>query len=218
MQNNSKFKLIIGLLAILAIILSVFARFIAVFPGDIFLMRNLQSTDNEFFFFFMRSVSFLFGGLGSILLIVIIGGFVWWRIGRMEGLLIPFTGLLTFFSEALKLVINRGRPTEDIILHTPATAAFKAVSDEPYNGFPSGHAFFAILILGLVAYFLFITIKKRSLRIFSLAGLIALMILVGVSRVYLGEHWPSDVLGGYLIGGVFLTAIIWFYQTRKARH
>jgi membrane-associated phospholipid phosphatase len=124
-----------------------------VFPDDIYLTRHLQSIDKYWFFLIMRSVSFLFGGWGSILLIIIIGGIVWLRFGKLEGLLIPFTGLLTFFSEALKLVINRARPTEDIILHTPAAAAFIAVSDEPYNGFPSGHALFAILILGLLAYF-----------------------------------------------------------------
>jgi len=53
------------------------------------------------------------------------------------------------------------------------------------------------------------------LRTVVLVGLVALILLIGTSRVYLGVHWPSDIIGGYIIGGALLTALIWFYQTRK---
>jgi membrane-associated phospholipid phosphatase len=217
MQNNTKYALIIGFLAVLAAIISVCARFTALFPGDLFLTGGLQSSDNLYLFLFMWSVSFLFSGWGAVLLIVFISVLVWWRIGRLEGILIPVAGLLSFVSEALKLIINHGRPSTDIILNTPASAAFMPVS-QPDNGFPSGHVFFAIVILGLLVYFIFIELKKSVLRTLILIGLIALIILAGVSVIYLGYHWNSDVLGGYIIGGVFLTALIWFYRDWKVRH
>ena len=143
-----------------------------------------------------------------MLVVVIIGILVWWRIGRLEAIMIPVGGLLTLVNTALKLAINRPRPSADLV---------HILSHEQGNGFPSGHAFFAIVILGLLAYFAFINLKNRTLRMVVLAGLIALILLIGTSRVYLGVHWPSDVIGGYLIGGVFLTALIWFHQTYKAR-
>jgi len=209
MGENTKFKLIIGFLAILALIISIYARFTLRFPGDLYLTLHLQSFDNHFLLSFMDSISFIFGGWSSVLVVVIISIIVWWRIGRLEAIMIPVGGLLTLVNTALKLAINRPRPSADLV---------HILSREQGNGFPSGHAFFAIVILGLLAYFAFINLKNRVLRMLVLAGLIALILLIGTSRVYLGVHWPSDVIGGYLIGGAFLTALIWFHRTYKARH
>jgi undecaprenyl-diphosphatase len=55
---------------------------------------------------------------------------------------------------------------------------------------------------------------KRSLLLAFISGLI---ILIGVSRVYLGEHWANDVLGAYLLGSLSLVAIVQFYLWGKMR-
>jgi undecaprenyl-diphosphatase len=209
MGENTKFKLIIGFLAILALIVSIYARFTLRFPGDLYLTLHLQSFDNHFLLSFMYCVSFIFGGWSSALVVVIIGILVWWRIGRLEAIMIPVGGLLTLVNTPLKLAVSRPRPSAGLV---------HILSPEQGNGFPSGHAFFAIVILGLLAYFAFINLKNRTTRVVVLAGLIALILLIGTSRVYLGVHWPSDVIGGYLIGGIFLTALIWFHRTWKAHH
>jgi undecaprenyl-diphosphatase len=207
--ENTKFKLIVGFLAIIALVISIYARFAPRFPGDLYLTLRLQSFDNHFLLSFMNCVSFIFGGWSSVLVVVIIGILVWWRIGRLEAIMILVGGLITLVNTALKLAINRPRPSADLV---------HVLSREQGNGFPSGHAFFAIVILGLLAYFAFINLKNRTIRMVVLAGLIALILLIGTSRVYLGVHWPSDVIGGYLIGGALLTALMWFHRTCKARH
>jgi undecaprenyl-diphosphatase len=208
-SENTKFKLIVGSLAILALVISIYARFAPRFPGDLCLTLCLQSFDNHFLLSFMDYVSFIFGGWSSVVVVVIIGILVWWRIGKLEALMILVGELITLVNTALKLAINRPRPSADLV---------HILSREQGNGFPSGHAFFAIVILGLLAYFAFINLKNRTIRMVVLVGLIALILLIGTSRVYLGVHWPSDVIGGYLIGGVFLTALIWFHRTWKAHH
>jgi undecaprenyl-diphosphatase len=48
-------------------------------------------------------------------------------------------------------------------------------------------------------------------------SLLVLIILVGASRVYLGAHWPSDVLGGYVVGAVFLGVFIWLDRVLSRR-
>jgi membrane-associated phospholipid phosphatase len=157
----------------------------------------------------MQWVSIIFTGWHSALLIVAIGALVWWRIGSLEAVLVPVGGLLTLFNEVFKIAINRPRPPADMV---------RVLVQEHDQGFPSGHAFLAVIILGLLAYFLFIKLKKEAFRMVALAGLVMVILLVGASRVYLGVHWTSDVIGGYLIGGVFLTALIWFYRSWKCRH
>ncbi|MBI2849468.1 MAG: phosphatase PAP2 family protein [Chloroflexi bacterium] len=203
MQKNTRYKLIVGFLAILASVVSIYARFAAQFPGDLYLTLRLQSLDSPFLLSLMQWVSFIFGGWRSVLVVIVIGILVWWRAGRLEAILIPVAGLLTLINTILKLAIERPRPSADLV---------RVLSHERDYGFPSGHAFFAILVLGLLAYLVFINMKNNRLRTIFLVGLIALILLIGASRVYLGVHWPSDVVGGYLIGGAFLSTLVWLHQ------
>jgi undecaprenyl-diphosphatase len=209
MSENTKFKLILGFLAILALVISICARLAPKFPGDLCLTLWLQSSNNHLILSTMECISSIFGGWSAVLVVVATGIIVWWRVGRLEAIMIVAGGLITLVNTPLKLAINRPRPLADLV---------HVLSPEQGNGFPSGHAFFAILILGLTAYFVFTNLKNRTIGIVVLAGLIVLILLIGTSRVYLGVHWPSDVIGGYLIGGVLLTALIWFHQTWKTRH
>jgi len=207
--ENTKFKLIVGFLAIIALVISICAWFAPRFPGDLCLTLWLQSFNDNLILSTMKCISFIFGDWPSALVVVAISIVVWWRIGRLEAVMILVGGLITLVNSALKLAINRPRPSADLV---------HILSREQGSGFPSGHAFFAILILGLTAYFISINLKNHALRMLVLAGLVALILLIGTSRVYLGVHWPSGVIGGYLIGGVFLTDLIWFHRTWKAHH
>jgi undecaprenyl-diphosphatase len=67
-------------------------------------------------------------------------------------------------------------------------------------------------------WFLVYTLYKRSWRRTALLILLSVFIaFVGASRIYLGQHWPSDVLGAYLLGTLTLAAVIWFYRWGKKR-
>jgi undecaprenyl-diphosphatase len=70
--------------------------------------------------------------------------------------------------------------------------------------FPSGHAVFYTIFFGLIAYICWHYFRKQWLgRITGIFALI-MVLLVGFSRVYLGAHWVTDVLAGYLLGGLIL--------------
>ena len=209
LQVNTKLKLIFGFLLILSMIFSIFAHFTAQFPGDLFLTRHLQSLQNGFLLSFMRWISFIFGSWREALVVAFIAILVWWRIGKRESILILVAGLFALIAIALKIFVGRPRPSVNLV---------QILSLEQDNGFPSGHAISAILILGLTAYLGYINVKNHTARTVILVVLILSIVLIGISRVYLGVHWPSDVMGGYLIGGTLLTLLIWLYRYWKVRY
>jgi undecaprenyl-diphosphatase len=91
--------------------------------------------------------------------------------------------------------------------------------DYPLPGspsFPSGHALYAASVFGGLAVLVTARIRHPLLRLAIWFVAIALILLVGLSRVYLGVHYPSDVLAGYAIGVIWVTAVA--IGDRLARH
>lgn len=80
--------------------------------------------------------------------------------------------------------------------------------EEETLAFPSGHSQTSLVALGYAS----VILRRRWLTVLS----IMCIILIGVSRVYLGQHWPTDVLGGWLIGAVLLAAVL--RRTRASNH
>jgi undecaprenyl-diphosphatase len=77
-----------------------------------------------------------------------------------------------------------------------------------YYSFPSGHAMMSLITYGLLAYFLFIGLPRRWQRVPAVAALILLILLIGFSRLYLGVHYLSDILAGFVVGGLWLSVCI----------
>ncbi|UCC17751.1 MAG: phosphatase PAP2 family protein [Dehalococcoidales bacterium] len=209
MRINYKFLIILVVLLTLSITVSVFAYNNTRFPGDLWLAQGIQSINNDFLTSMMEYISFIFDTWGSFIIVVVLGLLFWWRAGWRESVLIVTGGILAATSSLLKMIIDRPRPSPDLVI---------VFSQEDTSSFPSGHSFFVFIVLGLSAYLTVTRIRSKTLKIVILAILVALVLLTGLSRIYLGAHWPSDIAGGYLTGGIFLIILIWIDKVWISRH
>jgi undecaprenyl-diphosphatase len=109
-------------------------------------------------------------------------------------------------------LIGRPRPSTELIE--------VLINDQDLRGFPSfpsGHAVYYTVFFGFLWFLTFTKVKARRLRWPLLGVFGGLVFLVGIARVYLGAHWVSDVVGGYLLGGAVLTVGIVLYRGWTAR-
>jgi membrane-associated phospholipid phosphatase len=107
---------------------------------------------------------------------------------KRAGLTLALASLLSSFaSDGLKMAFARARP--DLVPHLDHASSF---------AYPSGHATSAAVVY--LAFALLIPTQRRTAW---LAGGAALALLTGLSRIMLGVHWPSDVLGGWMLGAAF---------------
>lgn len=101
------------------------------------------------------------------------------------------------FNAALKIVFRRVRPDTLYVQRMPIRS----------KSFPSGHAFGSLVLYGLAAYLASVRLPTVWSIVFT--GIMAILVLlVGVSRIYLGAHYALDVLAGWLVGGGALVLII----------
>jgi undecaprenyl-diphosphatase len=139
----------------------------------------------------------LFGKPPTLAVLTVIGAvYVFWR-GRRRLALFLVVAVVGggIVDTAVKLAVNRPRPQLD---HPLAHAIGKS--------FPSGHAMSSIITYG-VLLLVFLPVLSRVLRIVVTALAVALVVAIGVSRLMLGVHFVSDVIGGWVLGLAWLTAV-----------
>ncbi len=105
----------------------------------------------------------------------------------------------------IKMFVDRPRPTPNLV-------NVLTVLDKGQMSFPAGHVESFLAIFGFLWFLAFIASKNVWVRTITLLFLGELMALIGISRIYTGEHWLTDAIGGYLLGSLWLIATIWFYQ------
>jgi len=154
------------------------------------------------------SATWMGSGLLLIPLIVGVGGYVLLRHHDWRPLVTLGVGLggVTALYYAAKELVDRGRPPASMRVGPPFAS----------GSFPSGHSAEAAAVYGVLAI-LAVSIMSRH-RWLPVLGAVLIVLMVGVVRVYLGTHWPSDVLAGYALGGAWLGVVAAVTQCMWPRH
>jgi len=180
-------------------VLSGFAAAYDRFPADLWLAHRLQELDAATF---VRAMDWAEDLTDTPWIIVVwLGGAAALLVAarRWEALLLLASVLARLVNAGVKELVERPRPTEDLVV----------VKEGPSNpAFPSGHADGAILLYGLLFYFITLFVPHPILRRVGQAACLWVILFTGMERVFVGAHWPSDVLGGYYLGGLMLAVLI----------
>ena len=169
---------------------------------DIAVNLFMQTIQNPFLVAVSKFFDLVFDAVILILISLIISVYLFLKKKRTEAYVFFISMVIIGgFVELLKEIFMRSRPLNSVISATG-------------YAFPSGHAAAAIVFFGLLAYIFF---RNKSLRIKRTAYFFAavLILLIGLSRIYLRVHWLSDVLGGFLVGGIVLIFGIIILQRKK---
>jgi len=216
-ETQKRHRKVVGcLLQLLALQLTLFgllAWFVHVhpiLPLDVAITRSFQQNQAPWLRITMLAISYPGNSLLLPALILLTAVVFWLEGFRLEAVfVIGLSTISLLLNLLLKIQVNRPRPTANLVHIIQAAVGYS---------FPSGHVMAYIAYWGLLFAFGVILFEGRHWwRTALLITSVAFVVLIGPSRVYLGDHWASDVLGAYLIGGVLLGLAVGFYLPLKER-
>ena len=181
-MKKYRYEIILGIFFILNTIL-VITNIISTFDNAIY--KFIISFRNDFTdAIFITLTQF---GNTYIIIMVIIGLLILFDKKNQIYLAIETISIMGI-NQLLKRIIRRIRPNH-----------LRLITQGGYS-YPSGHAMISVAVYGYFLYYVKKNIKNKKLKNILIILLYALIIGIGLSRIYVGVHYPSDILGGYLIG------------------
>lgn len=175
------------------------------FPIDLALERAVQSLRSPW----LDSLTAMFTSLGffplmDIMVLLIVFGLLIMRYWIESVMTLVAAGGASLVFWVIAPLVHRARPSTDLVRVTDVIGV---------GGFPSGHVLTITAFVGFLIYLTFVlTPSTWGRTLVSLGGLLTISGM-GFSRVYVGGHWPSDVLAGYLFGTLWLASCVWIYRT-----
>jgi undecaprenyl-diphosphatase len=172
-----------------------------VLPQDQYIIDLIKQLEAPFVTKVMFFISHI-GSKGPVIVISLIFLLIIYMLYRQlhEVVLFIIVSLgSTGLNQAMKFVLKRDRPLEQIIT-------------ESGFSYPSGHTMAAVSLYGIITFLLWRHTKTVLGRILLIFFSSIMMIVIGFSRIYLRVHYPSDVLGAFLLSGIWLYITIWVYQ------
>jgi len=198
----------LGLLAG-SIALSVLAAQHGRLPGDLDLAQRLQDSDFPGLRVskFVRQVTTTQVVLGTGAAAAVVMWLVGWR--QQAVVLVAGLGVMALVQSGLKDLVDRPRPTADLV---ELRAGYSSPS------FPAGHVMSPTVLYGFLLY-LAVTLKPSiPARLAIVAWSAFVLALAGPANIYVGVHWPSDVLGGYAWGAVLVLTLVYVDRALAGRY
>jgi undecaprenyl-diphosphatase len=165
---------------------------------DLALLNETHTYANPTLTAFMQGITTLGSAQGLTIVVLAAAVILVLRRAWVEALaLIAASAGAGLLDAGLKLWFHRDRPS-----------VTWALAHETTFSFPSGHAMLSLVVYGMILYLILRLSHSRVVDVAASLVALPLILAIGVSRVYLGVHYPSDILAGYLAGAIWLLAVI----------
>jgi undecaprenyl-diphosphatase len=203
------FQVSFGILLLSFGVLTFLIVTVPAFSIDLTITRWLQSITNPGFAGLMTYISWVGYGpqsfIISAIIVVLLCVFGYYWEGTSSLVISVVIPILNYVA---KILVHRARPSADLVIIVNQISGYS---------FPSGHVMFYTGFFGFICFLIYTLLKPSWIRnsLFIVFG--SLILLVGISRIYLGNHWATDVLGAYLLGGACLMVSISLYRWGKKR-
>lgn len=163
---------------------------------------SIQGLESPLLTSIMKIFTYIGSGTFIAILSIIVLFFLFKRTGQRSELYLFIATILgsNILFSVLKMFFHRARPD----LH-------RLIEISGYS-FPSGHATMAMTVYGILSFLLWRHITTKIGRTILIISSSIMILMIGVSRIYLGVHYPSDVIAGYFTGGFWISVAIWYYQ------
>lgn len=210
-RGRAPLALALGAVLGLAVMLLALVALGALRDADLWLARGARALAAPWLTQLLWAVSWL-GWQPQVALIgvAVAGGLFWRRLVLESGFalltLVGGTPIYLFMT----LLGFRPRP-----VHT--LGGFPGERTLEGTSFPSGHVITYTLFCGFLAYLAYTLARRGWMRWIGVALALTVLLSIGPSRVYLGQHWFSDVLASYLLGAALLVATLVAYRAAKRR-
>jgi undecaprenyl-diphosphatase len=165
-------------------------------------MESVQAADEDILFWFedhhrpwltrvMKAMTFVGDPTMMVVLTILVAfGFLWWKRPRAACIVLATALLALLLSEVIKRTVRRPRPD----------VAWRLIQRPNQPSFPSGHSLNSMADYAVIALLTARHLRRRTARYLVIAAGLVLPLLIGMSRPYLGVHYPSDVLAGWTMG------------------
>lgn len=192
--------------ALAFVVLAVLAAFYDRFPADEAVSGAIQDVRVPAFGGFLDFVNALGDAWAYVgITLAVAAAFAVARAGT-ESVLVLLTFAPRALNSPLKDWIARPRPSAELVDVSHNASGF---------AYPSGHTVGTAALFGLLFFLLPVLVPWRSVRWVLQAGCVLMVVAAGPARVYVGVHWPSDVLAGYLLALLFLLPVLLAYRALR---
>ena len=210
MLTNQRKKLITYTLAILIAGFAILTLLVVLLPNnliDVEFSKEVQEHQNPLLDSCMEFISWFGYTPGALITVAVTALLLLVFKYKREALFVVLCLLGGLVSTIVKFFVDRPRPSADIV---------RVITKTAQKSFPSGHVLFYVLLFGFILL-LMNQLKQINKTVRIVVGAVCLLLIFSIpfSRIYLGAHWFTDVLGGFILGLLCLYGLSYFYERGK---